>query len=133
MPATLLIIFRNLPMQWWLVAIGIYALRVGFSVNFGVAVVGLYVDSIGWQWLYWQDGLVALAMAILVFLGAPREPVNTRLLESADWGGMLLLGTGIAMVYSGHRSGQPAGLAQLRHRRRTAARRHGPAGRVLHQ
>ena len=100
-PATLMIIFRNLPVQWWLVAIGIYALRVGFSINFGVALVGLYVDTIGWQWLYWQDGIVALAMAVLVFLGAPREPINIKLLESADWGGMLLLGTGIAMIYAG--------------------------------
>ncbi len=100
-PATLMIIFRNLPMQWWLLAIGIYALRVGFSINFGVAMVGLYVNTIGWQWLYWQDAIVALIMGFMVFLGAPREPVNTKLLESADWGGMLLLGTGIAMIYAG--------------------------------
>lgn len=100
-PATLMIIFRNLPMQWWLLAIGIYALRVGFSLNFGIALVGFYVDQIGWQWLYWQDALIAVLMAILVFLGAPRETINRQLLETADWGGMLLLGTGIAMVYAG--------------------------------
>lgn len=100
-PATLMIIFRNLPMQWWLVAIGIYALRVGFSLNFGPALVGLYVDYVGWQWLYWQDAIIALLMALMVYLGAPREPVNRSLLATADWGGMLLLGTGIAMVYAG--------------------------------
>lgn len=100
-PATLMIIFRNLPMQWWIVAIGIYALRVGFSLNFGPALVGFYVDHLGWQWLYWQDAIIAVLMAILVYLGAPRDPVNKALLETADWGGMLLLGTGIAMVYAG--------------------------------
>lgn len=100
-PATLMIIFRNLPMQWWLIAIGIYALRVGFSLNFGPALVGFYVDHVGWQWLYWQDALLAVLMAILVYLGAPREPVNKALLETADWGGMLLLGSGIAMIYAG--------------------------------
>lgn len=100
-PATLMIIFRNLPMRWWLIAIGIYALRVGFSLNFGPALVGFYVDQVGWQWLYWQDAIIALLMAFLVYLGAPREPVNRKLLETADWGGMLLLGTGIAMVYAG--------------------------------
>jgi hypothetical protein len=96
-----MIIFRNLPMQWWLIAIGIYALRVGFSLNFGPALVGFYVDHVGWQWLYWQDALLAVLMAILVYLGAPREPVNKALLETADWGGMLLLGSGIAMIYAG--------------------------------
>lgn len=100
-PATLMIIFRNLPIQWWLVAIGIYALRVGFSLNFGPALVGFYVQQIGWQWLYWQDAIIAVLMALLVYLGAPREPINGKLLETADWGGMLLLGTGIAMVYAG--------------------------------
>ncbi|MBN9585635.1 MAG: MFS transporter [Afipia sp.] len=100
-PATLMIIFRNLPMRWWLLAIGIYALRVGFSLNFGPALVGIYPDKFGWQWLYWQDAIVAMLMALLVYVGAPREPVNRKLLENADWGGMLLLGAGIAMVYSG--------------------------------
>src|SRR5262245_13695319 len=42
-PATLMIIFRNLPMRWWLVAIAIYCARVGFSQNFGVWTVGFYV------------------------------------------------------------------------------------------
>ncbi|MGX9392768.1 MFS transporter [Nitrobacteraceae bacterium UC4446_H13] len=100
-PATLMIIFRNLPIKWWLVAIGIYALRVGFSLNFGPALVGFYVDRIGWEWLYWQDAIVAVLMAGLVYVGAPWEPLNRKLLETADWGGMLLLGSGIAMVYAG--------------------------------
>jgi DHA2 family multidrug resistance protein len=107
-----MIIFRNLPMQWWLIAIGIYALRVGFSLNFGPALVGFYVDHVGWQWLYWQDALLAVLMAILVYLGAPREPVNKALLETADWGGMPLLGSGIAMIYAGLDQGNLAGLAR---------------------
>jgi MFS transporter, DHA2 family, multidrug resistance protein len=100
-PASLLIIFRNLPTKWWLPAIAIYAVRVGFSLNSGIAVVGYYVDRIGWQWLFWQDVFIAPLMALLVYLGTPHEPVNKSLLEEADWGGMLLLGTGMAMVYSG--------------------------------
>jgi MFS transporter, DHA2 family, multidrug resistance protein len=39
-PATLLIIFRNLPMTWWLPALAIYAFRVGFTLNTGVSAVG---------------------------------------------------------------------------------------------
>ncbi|MDB5563666.1 MAG: Major facilitator superfamily 1, partial [Tardiphaga sp.] len=54
-PATLLIIFRNLPMKWWLPAIAIYSIRVGFALNSGISLVGFYVDHIGWQWLFWQD------------------------------------------------------------------------------
>jgi DHA2 family multidrug resistance protein len=100
-PATLMIILRNLPMQWWLPAIALYAIRVGLSLNSGIPAVGFYVEYLGWQWLFWQDVIVAPLLALFVYLGTPREEVNYRLVEEADWGGMLLLGTGIAMIYAG--------------------------------
>ncbi|UZE47814.1 MFS transporter [Rhodopseudomonas sp. P2A-2r] len=100
-PATLLIIFRNLPMFWWLPAIAIYSIRVGFTLNSGISLVGFYVEHLGWQWMFWQDVIIAPLMGLFVWLGTPREPVNTFVLDEADWGGMLLLGAGMAMVYAG--------------------------------
>lgn len=100
-PATLLIIFRNLPMKWWLPAIAIYAIRVGFTLNAGVSLAGFYVEHLGWQWIYWQDAIIAPLLALFVYLGTPREPINTFVLREADWGGMLLFGAGIAMIYAG--------------------------------
>jgi DHA2 family multidrug resistance protein len=100
-PATLMIIFRSLPMQWWLPAIAIYAIRVGFTQNSGIALVGFYVDQAGWQWLFWQDVLIAPLMGLLVYLGTAHEDINKSLVAEADWGGMLLLGTGMATLYAG--------------------------------
>lgn len=100
-PATLMIIFRNLPMRWWLPAIAIYAIRVGFSLNFGVAMVGFYESQIGWKWLFWQDVLIAPLMGLFVYLGTPAEPIDRALVRNADWSGMLLLGAGMAMIYAG--------------------------------
>jgi MFS transporter, DHA2 family, multidrug resistance protein len=100
-PATLMIILRNLPTRWWLPAIALYAIRVGFSLNSGISVVGFYVDHGGWQWLFWQDIIIGPLLGLFVYLGTPRETVNYELLEAADWGGMLLLGLGMAMIYSG--------------------------------
>jgi DHA2 family multidrug resistance protein len=100
-PATLMIIFRNLPIKWWLPAIAIYSIRVGFALDTGTSLVGFYVDHWGWQWLYWQGVLIAPLMGLMVYLGTPREPVNREVLRDADWGGMLLLGTGVSMVYAG--------------------------------
>src|SRR6202158_3594259 len=37
----------------------------------------------------------------MVYLGTPQEPVNRPLLRDADWGGMLLFGTGVSMIYAG--------------------------------
>jgi DHA2 family multidrug resistance protein len=100
-PATLMIIFRNLPIKWWLPAIAIYSIRVGFALDTSTSLVGFYVDHIGWQWLYWQDVVIAPLMGLMVYLGTPPEPVNRALLRDADWGGMLLLGAGVSMIYAG--------------------------------
>jgi DHA2 family multidrug resistance protein len=100
-PATLMIIFRNLPIRWWLPAIAIYSIRVGFALDTGTSLVGFYVDHLGWQWLYWQGMVIAPLMGLMVYLGTPHEPVNRPLLRDADWGGMLLLGTAVSMIYAG--------------------------------
>ena len=100
-PATLMIIFRNLPIRWWLPAIAIYSIRVGFALDTSTWLVGFYVDHLGWQWLYWQGVVIAPLMGLMVYLGTPREPVNRELLRDADWGGMLLLGTSVSMIYAG--------------------------------
>jgi len=100
-PATLMIIFRNLPIRWWLPAIAIYAIRVGFALDTSTWLVGFYVEHWGWQWLYWQGVAIAPLMGLMVYLGTPAEPVNRNLLRNADWGGMLLLGTSVAMIYAG--------------------------------
>jgi DHA2 family multidrug resistance protein len=100
-PASLMIVFRNLPMKWWLPAIAIYAIRVGFALDTSTSLVGFYVDHWGWQWVYWQGAIIAPLMGLMVYLGTPNEPVNRNLLRDADWGGMLLLGTSVAMIYAG--------------------------------
>ena len=100
-PATLMIIFRNLPIKWWLPAISIYSIRVGFALDTSTWLVGFYVDHLGWQWLYWQGVVIAPLMGLMVYLGTPDEPINRDLLRHADWGGMLLLGVSVSMIYAG--------------------------------
>ena len=100
-PATIMIVLRNLPVQWWIVGLAAYTFRLSFTRNAGVSLVGFYVQHLGWEWLYWQDAVIALLMAALTWLGTPHEGVNRRLLANADWGGMLLLGAGLALIYVG--------------------------------
>ncbi|WP_064708280.1 MFS transporter [Rhizobium bangladeshense] len=100
-PATLMAIFRNLPTKYWLIGIALYALRVPLSQSLGFVLVGIYGDYLGWQWLYWQDVIVAPIIALLLIVAAPREDTNIGLLEKADWGGMLLLGSSMTLLYIG--------------------------------
>jgi DHA2 family multidrug resistance protein len=98
-PATLMIIFRNLPIRWWVTAISIYAFRAAFTTNSGTSLLDFYIQDLGWRYVYWQDVLLAPCLALLAYLGAPAEPINRQLLSRSDWGGMLLLGSGLAMLF----------------------------------
>jgi DHA2 family multidrug resistance protein len=100
-PATLMIILRNLPIKWWVPAIAMYSIRVGFAFDTSSSAVGFYIEHLGWQWLYWQSVIVAPLMGLMVYLGTPHEEINRDLVKQADWGGMLLLGTGLSMIYAG--------------------------------
>lgn len=100
-PATIMVIFRNLDKRYWLIGIAIYALRAPLSQNLGFVLVGFYGDYLGWQWMYWQDVIVAPLIAALLFFAAPKEDINFGLLEHADWGGMMLLGSSMTMLYVG--------------------------------
>jgi DHA2 family multidrug resistance protein len=100
-PATLMIILRNLPVRWWLPALAIYAFRLPFAQNAGVSLVGFYVEHVTWTALYGQQVILSLLMALLIWLGTPHEAINKDVVARGDWGGMLLLGVGVAMIYAG--------------------------------
>ena len=100
-PTTLLVVFRTLPTKWWIPTIAIFSIRVGFSMNFGESLVGFFLDHAGWQWIYWQDAIIAPLMGLAIYLGTENEPVDRSLACDSDWGGMLLLGSGMAMIYAG--------------------------------
>jgi MFS transporter, DHA2 family, multidrug resistance protein len=104
-PATIMILLHNLPMRWWLAGLVAYSFRLTFSGNSGVSLAGYYLEHAGWQWIYWQGALLALPMALLMVLGTPREDIQREPLANADWGGILLLGTGLALIYAGLNQG----------------------------
>ena len=64
-----MIIFRNLPIKWWLPAISIYSIRVGFALDIH-SLVGFYVDHLGWQWLYCRRADSA-ADGLMIYLARP--------------------------------------------------------------
>jgi DHA2 family multidrug resistance protein len=100
-PATLMVIFRNLPQRWWIAALAVFALRLPLSGSVGEWLAGAPVATFGWRFLYVEDLVLAPLIAISAHFGLPREPPNRDLLAQADWGGMLLLGFGTAAIYAG--------------------------------
>ncbi|MBR1234365.1 MFS transporter [Bradyrhizobium sp. AUGA SZCCT0182] len=108
-PATMMVILRSLPPRWWLPAMALYAFRLAFTANAGISLVDVYVQALGWQWVYWGDALLAPLMALCACLGARSEPINYDLLRRADWGGMLLFGAGLTLLFAGLDQGNRLG------------------------
>jgi DHA2 family multidrug resistance protein len=97
--ATLMTAFRNLDRRYWIVALAFYVVRIPFAQNLGLYTAGSYSQTIGWQWLYWQDALVAPAIGVLVWFGAKSAKTDKGLLGRADWGGMAILGVALTMLF----------------------------------
>lgn len=97
--ATLMTAFRNLDRKYWIIALAFYVVRIPFAQNLGLYAAGSYSQTIGWQWLYWQDALIAPAIGVLVLFGAKSVTTDKSLLERADWGGMAILGVALTMLF----------------------------------
>ncbi|GLK82698.1 MFS transporter [Ancylobacter defluvii] len=100
-PATLLVIVRNLSPALWLPAFALYAFRLAFTLNTGPWMTGYLVQTWGWRWLYWVDVPIALLMVGLAWYGSMPQRPNLDMLARADWGGMLLFGLSLTLVYVG--------------------------------
>lgn len=100
-PATLLVIVKNLPPALWLPAFALYAFRLAFTLNTGPWMTGYMVQAWGWEWLYWADVPLALLMVWLAWWGSTSQRPNLEMLRRADWGGMLLFGLGLTAIYIG--------------------------------
>ncbi|PZM15496.1 MFS transporter [Rhizobium tubonense] len=97
--ATLMTAFRNLDRKYWIIALAFYVVRIPFAQNLGLYTAGSYSQTIGWQWLYWQDALIAPVIGVLVLFGAKSVTTDKGLLERADWGGMAILGVALTMLF----------------------------------
>ncbi len=69
------------------------------SLNISASLEGWYVDHLSWQWIYWQNVPLALAMALCLHFGIhPEPPIPNR--PRADWYGFAFGGGGLALIYA---------------------------------
>jgi DHA2 family multidrug resistance protein len=98
-PLTLSFVLRNMPPRVWAYGIAIYALNLEVSLNISASLEGWYVDHASWQWIYWQNVPLAIAMALCLHFGIHPEPRNPKP-PRADWFGFAFGGVGLALIYT---------------------------------
>ncbi|MEA1674717.1 MFS transporter [Nitrospirillum sp. BR 11163] len=100
-PLTIRFIVLNLPARLTLYGLAAYAMNSEFSQNIGAALEGWYAENWSIAWLNWQYCLVLPLMFLCVWIGVPREPLNTDLLKQHDWPGVAYAAVGFGLLYAG--------------------------------
>jgi DHA2 family multidrug resistance protein len=100
-PAALGFILRSLPPHWWIWGISAYAFRFVFSQNVASSLEAFYSERGLWQWIFWQNTVLAPLLIFLIWLGMPKQAVDRELLRRTDWGGIVFVGLGLALIYAG--------------------------------
>jgi DHA2 family multidrug resistance protein len=99
-PAALGFVLRSLEPRWWIWGIAAYAFRFVFSQNIAGAVEGWYSETGHWEWIFWQNVPLTLAMVVLVTVTMPRRPIDHLLLPRTDWAGIVYAGVGFGFIYA---------------------------------
>lgn len=100
-PATLAIVFGNLSPRYWLIALGLYSVRLTLALHTGVSVSGWFVENLGWQAIYWQASLFGVAFLALSAVSFPVQPPDWRLWRRTSKGEVLMYCVGLTLCYAG--------------------------------
>ena len=98
-PLTLGFVLRNMPPKYWAYGIAIYALNLEISLNVSASLEGWYVDNLSWRWIFWQQVPLALGMALCMYFGVQRDPVNPNA-PKPDYYGFASGGIGLCLIYA---------------------------------
>lgn len=101
LPATLSFVLQALPPNALIWGLAAYGFNNIFASNIAASIEGFYADGGDWRWILWQNVPLSLAMLALVRLGMALPPLQRAALRGIDWGGPLLLGGGLALIYAG--------------------------------
>ncbi len=89
-PVLMMAALKFLPISIRLYGLALYAMTATFAPNLSIWLAGHWVDEIfDWRWVYWQFLPVAVAAALLICWGLPREPMQTARFKDANWPGMV--------------------------------------------
>lgn len=107
--ATILIAFQCLPPPWWIIAFALFTFRLSLGMNAGVSLGALYTEYLGWEWIYWQGGLVMLAYGVLLRFCLPLGVVRKERLQGMDVSGMAFFCLGAMLLHVGVEQGERLG------------------------
>jgi MFS transporter, DHA2 family, multidrug resistance protein len=107
-PLTLSFVLRNLPMQYVLLGIAMYAVDILFTTNFATSLEAWYFDHLSWHWIFWNSAVLTPVMMVLVYFGIPWQPLPKPKegQPKPNWRGFLYASLGFSLLYIALDQGQ---------------------------
>ena len=107
--ATIQIMLKHLPPPWWVVVLAFFTFRVSLGINSGVSLGAFYLEYMGWQWIYWQSGLIMFVYFVLLQRHLPPDTPIRELLHKPDYSGMAFYCLSAVLIYAGLDQGERLG------------------------
>ncbi len=107
--ATIQIMLKHLPPPWWVVVLAFFTFRVSLGINSGVSLGAFYLEYMGWQWIYWQSGLIIFVYFVLLQRHLPPDTPIRELLHKPDYSGMAFYCLSAVLIYAGLDQGERLG------------------------
>lgn len=107
--ATIQIMLKHLPPPWRVVVLAFFTFRVSLGINSGVSLGAFYLEYMGWQWIYWQSGLIMFVYFVLLQRHLPPDTPIRELLHKPDYSGMAFYCLSAVLIYVGLDQGERLG------------------------
>ncbi|UPG90326.1 MFS transporter [Luteibacter aegosomaticola] len=98
-PLTASFILLGLPRKLWPWGLAAYAMNIILGLNVASSLEGWYVEHARWDWIFWQNTVVAIPMFFLYWFGLRHIPIDKEYLRGGDFRGMFVGAIGFTLVF----------------------------------
>lgn len=98
-PLTAAFILTALPKSLWPWGLAAYAMNIVLGLNVASTLEGWYVEHVTWDWIFWQNTVVAVPLFVLYWFGLRRLPIDRDYLRHGDFRGMLTGAAGFTFIF----------------------------------
>ena len=107
-PLTLTFVLRNLPIQFVLLGIAMYATDIVFTTDMAQAWESFFMEHLSWRWIFWNGTILTPFMILLIHFGIPWQPLPKPQPghPAPNWRGFLYASFGAALLYIALDQGQ---------------------------
>src|ERR1700733_14964671 len=107
-PLTLTFVLRNLPIQFVLLGIAMYATDIVFTTDMAQAWESFFMEHLSWRWIFWNGTILTPLMILLINFGIPWQPLPKPQPghPAPNWRGFLYASFGASLLYIALDQGQ---------------------------